>query len=131
MATLTADETAQLKQILEQRHQQLLEEIRDELARSGEQHYIDLAGRVTDPGDESVADMLTDLNAAIVDRQINEVREIEATYKRIAAGDYGNCVDCGADIPFTRLRVYPTAVRCVSCQSVHEKTFAHEGNPTL
>lgn len=131
MATLTADETAQIKQILEQRHQQLLEEIRDELARSGEQHYIDLAGRVTDPGDESVADMLADLDAAIVDRQINEVREIEATYKRIAAGDYGNCVDCGGDIPFTRLRVYPTAVRCVSCQAVHEKTFAHEGNPTL
>lgn len=131
MATLTADETAQLKKILEQRHQQLLEEIRDELARSGEQHYIDLAGRVTDPGDESVADMLADMDAAIVDRQVNEVREIETTIKRLAAGDYGSCVDCGADIPFERLRVYPTAMRCISCQAVHEKTFAHEGNPSL
>jgi len=36
----------------------LLEEIRDELARSGDQHYIDLAGAVTDLGDDSVADML-------------------------------------------------------------------------
>lgn len=131
MATLTADETAQLKQILEQRHQSLLEEIREELARSGEQHYIDLAGRVTDPGDESVADMLADMDAAIVDRQVNEVREIETTLKRLAAEDYGSCAVCGADIPFVRLRVYPTARRCVSCQSVHEKTFAHEGNPSL
>lgn len=131
MAALTTDETAQLKQILGKRYQQLLEEIRDELARSGEQHYIDLAGRVTDPGDESVADMLADLNAAMVDRQINEVREIDATFKRLAAGEYGSCSDCGADIPFQRLCVYPTAVRCVSCQSVHEKTYSHEGNPTL
>ncbi|MGE5027471.1 MAG: TraR/DksA family transcriptional regulator [Betaproteobacteria bacterium] len=131
MATLTADETAQLRQVLEQRHQRLLEEIRDELARSGEQHYIDLAGRVTDPGDESVADMLADMDAAIVDRQVNEVREIEATFKRLASGDYGACVDCGADIPFARLLVYPTAKRCVECQAVHEKTFAHEGNPSL
>jgi RNA polymerase-binding protein DksA len=131
MATLTADETAQLKMILEQRHQQLLEEIRDELARSGEQHYIDLAGRVTDPGDESVADMLADMDAAIVDRQVKEVREIETTIKRLATGDYGSCAGCGTDIPFARLRAYPTATRCVSCQAVHEKTFVHEGNPSL
>lgn len=131
MATLTAEETAQLKQMLEQRRQQLLEEIRDELARSGEQHYIDLAGRVADPGDESVADMLADMDAAIVDRQVNEVREIEAALKRLAAGDYGSCAGCGGDIPFARLLAYPTATRCVSCQAVHEKTFAHEGNPSL
>ncbi|MBZ0097018.1 MAG: TraR/DksA family transcriptional regulator, partial [Sulfuricella sp.] len=127
----TADEAAQLKQSLEKRRQLLLEEIRDELARSGEQHYVDLAGRVPDLGDESVADMLADLDAAMVDRQVVEVRAIEATLKRLAAGNYGACADCGADIPLERLRAYPTAARCVSCQSVHEKTFAHEGNPSL
>lgn len=131
MAALSTEETAQLKQLLQQRQQQLIEEIRDELARSGEQHYIDLAGRVTDLADESVADMLADLDAAIVDRQITEVREIEAALKRLAGGDSGACVDCGAAIPMDRLRAYPTATRCVSCQSVHEKTYAHEGNPTL
>jgi len=131
MAALTVDETAQLKQVLQNRRQQLLEEIRDELARSGEQHYIDLAGRVTDPGDESVADMLADLNAAMVDRQITEVRDIESTLKRIDAGECGSCSGCGADIPFARLLAYPTAMRCVSCQSTHEHTYAHNGNPTL
>lgn len=131
MAAFTADEAAQLKQSLEKRRQLLLEEIRDELARSGEQHYVDLAGRVPDLGDESVADMLADLDAAMVDRQVVEVRAIEATLKRLAAGNYGACADCGADIPLERLRAYPTAARCVSCQSVHEKTFAHEGNPSL
>jgi RNA polymerase-binding protein DksA len=131
MAAFTADEAAQIKQILEKRRQLLLEEIRDELARSGEQHYVDLAGRVPDLGDESVADMLVDLDAAIVDRQIVEMRDVEAALKRLAAGDYGACVDCGTEIPFERLRAYPTASRCVSCQSVREKTFAREGTPSL
>ncbi|MDP3482096.1 MAG: TraR/DksA family transcriptional regulator [Sulfuricella sp.] len=131
MAAFTADEAAQLKQSLEKRRQLLLEEIRDELARSGEQHYVDLAGRVPDLGDASVADMLADLDAAIVDRQIIEVRAIEATLKRLASGDYGACADCGADIPLERLRAYPTAARCISCQSIHELTYAHEGRPTL
>ncbi|HUX64792.1 TraR/DksA family transcriptional regulator [Sulfuricella sp.] len=131
MAAFTADEAAQLKQSLEKRRQLLLEEIRDELARSGEQHYIDLAGRVPDLGDESVADMLADLGAAMVDRQVIEVRAIEVTLKRLASGDYGSCVDCGADIPLERLRAYPTAARCISCQSLHELTYAHEGRPTM
>jgi len=131
MVAFTADETAQIRQALEQRHRQLLEEIRDELARSGEQHYIDLAGRVTDLADESVADLIADMDAAIVDRQVTEVREIEVASSRLAAGDFGSCVDCGADIPFARLLVYPTAVRCMACQAVHEKTYAHEGNPSL
>lgn len=131
MAAFTANETAQLKQSLEKRRQLLLEEIRDELARSGEQHYVDLAGRVPDLGDESVADTMADLDAAIVDRQIVEVRTIEATLRRLASGEYGSCVDCGTDIPIERLQAYPTAARCISCQSIHELTYAHEGRPTL
>lgn len=131
MAALSKEETAQLKQLLQQRQQQLIEEIRDELARSGEQHYVDLAGRVTDLGDESVADMLADLDAAMVHRQIIEMREIEAALKRLAAANFGVCVDCGADIPLARLKAYPTAERCIDCQSKHERTYAHEGKPTL
>ncbi|MDD5242325.1 MAG: TraR/DksA family transcriptional regulator [Sulfuricella sp.] len=131
MAAFTADETAQIRQTLGKRQEQLLGEIRDELTRSGEQHYIDLAGRVTDLGDASVADLIADTDAAIVDRQVAEVREIEAASRRLATGDFGSCIDCGVDIPFARLLVYPTAVRCMACQSQHEKTYAHVGNPTL
>lgn len=131
MADLSKEDAARLKQALLQRQQQLIEEIRDELVRSGEQHYIDLAGRVTDLADESVADLLADLGAAMVDRQVIEMRAIEAALKRLAAGDFGSCIDCGVDIPLARLQAYPTAERCIDCQSKHERTYAHEGKPTL
>lgn len=131
MADLSKEDAARLKQALQQRQQQLIEEIRDELVRSGEQHYINLAGRVTDLADESVADLLADLGAAMVDRQVIEMRAIEAALKRLAAGDFGSCIDCGVDIPLARLQAYPTAERCIDCQSKHERTYAHEGKPTL
>ena len=40
---------------------------------------------------------------------------IEAALKRIAAGDYGYCVECDEEIPAKRLEVDPAAPRCVKC----------------
>ena len=84
MAQFTDEELAQLKARLQRRYLELREEVRGELERSGDQRYVDIAGSVADPGDDSVADMLLDLNAAIVDRQVREMREVEATLKRLA-----------------------------------------------
>jgi RNA polymerase-binding protein DksA len=128
---LTPDQLAQLRRVLEQRWSALLEQVRTELERSGDEHYIDLAGRVTDPGDESVADLLADVGAAIIDRQVRELRDIEAARARMAAQTYGICIDCRTEIGFERLMAYPTAKRCIECQGKHEKSFAQEGRPRL
>ena len=77
MANLSEDQLAQLKQALQQHYLELQEDVRGELERSGDQRYIDLAGKVGDAGDDSVADMLVDIDTAIVDRQVQEMREIE------------------------------------------------------
>ena len=131
MAALTQEQTRRLREALDRRSALLLEEVRTELERSGEQHYIDLAGRVTDTGDEAVADVLADLGAAIIDRQVNEIRDIDAARQRMAAGSYGVCIDCGTDIGFERLMAYPTAKRCFQCQKQREKGYAHGGTPRL
>ena len=131
MAKLTDEQLSQLKTKLQKRYLELREEVRDELERSGDERYVDLAGSVADIGDDSVADMLLDINAAIVDRQVNEMREVEATLKRLAELNFGDCIDCRDEIGFDRLMAYPTAQRCVRCQSLHEKTYSHEPNPSL
>lgn len=131
MAQFTDDQLAQLKARLQQRYLELREKVRGELERSGDQRYIDLAGSVADPGDESVADMLVDVDAALVDRQVTEMREVEAALKRLADLDFGDCIECGGEIGFERLMAYPTARRCMRCQALHEKTYAQENKPTL
>lgn len=132
METLTVEQKNQLEQLLKQRYQMLIEEVRAELGNSGERHFADFAAAGgSDQGDESVADALADIAAARADRQVNEMRDIEATRKRMKQGEYGVCLDCGEAMAFERLLAYPTALRCVRCQQVHEKTHASEGTPSL
>jgi RNA polymerase-binding protein DksA len=128
---LTQQQLKELSQIMEGRRAALLEEIRGDLERMGEQPYIDLAGRVADSGEASVADLLVDLEAAMTDRDLRELRDIDAAQQRMRTADYGECRDCGGEIEFARLRANPTAVRCIVCQTQHEKSFAHGGTPTL
>ena len=80
---------------------------------------------------ESVADLLMDLDIARLDRQINEIRRIEAALRRIEVGNYGVCHDCDGDIGYERLKLQPYAERCVVCQAQFEKSYAHEGMPSM
>jgi RNA polymerase-binding protein DksA len=131
MAVLDPQQLSQLAALLSQRQRALLEDVRDELERSGEQHYIDLAGRVTDSGDVAVADVLADLDAAIIDRQVNELRDIDAARARMRGGTYGVCIDCAQEVGFERLTAYPTAKRCIVCQTRRERNFVHQKTPSL
>ena len=132
MAILTQDQQSQIERALELHYQSLIEEVRDELENSGQLQYAEIIGRdAADAGDASVGDALADLNAARIDRQIEEIRDIEATRKRMKGGAFGICVDCGDAIAFDRLLAYPTAKRCIRCQEQHDKTFAVEGRPSL
>lgn len=50
-------------------------------------------------------------------RREEQARRIQAALERIAAGTYGECLDCGEDIPEKRLELDPTLPLCVSCAS--------------
>ncbi len=121
-----------IKEKLHLRQRELLEEVRDEFDQRENQHLIDLMSREPgDSGDYSMADEVADLNIALADRQIRELRDIDEAFARVKDGSFGSCVDCGAEIVAARLLVYPTAKRCLACQERHEQLYAQEGRPTL
>lgn len=129
---LTQSQLSSVAAALEKRHASLLEEVRSALEETENQQYVELIGRVpADAGDQSFGDMLADLNLGIIDRQIGEIRDLDAARARIADGSFGSCLDCGTDIAFERLLAYPSAKRCLGCQQRHEKAFAHTGTPKL
>ena len=131
MAALSKQHLAKLNDMLVERHKALVAEVRAMLAQSGHETYLEIAGRVTDTGDESVADMLADLGAAQIHRHVQELRDIEAAQARVRAGTFGICVDCGSHIAYERLAAHPAAQRCILCQGKRERSYAHEGRPTL
>lgn len=120
MATLTPEQTAHFKEILDEREKALRADLQREVEEK--EGYVDVATEIPDPGDSSFANLSIDLGNAAVTRDISELRSIEAARQRIENGTYGECVDCENDIPIGRLEVQPSAERCAPCQELYEKT---------
>jgi len=131
MNYLSQEQTTQIEQLLRERQRVLRSEIREGLLKSGEAHHNDMAGMVSDAGDESVANMLEDLEIAEVERDVRELREVEGALARISRDDFGGCADCGEAIGYPRLKASPAAFRCYACQERRERSYAHEGTPKL
>ncbi|AGA33172.1 C4-type zinc finger protein, DksA/TraR family [Thioalkalivibrio nitratireducens DSM 14787] len=128
---LAESQVQELEAALRARLQTLLEETRQILIESDEESYTRLAGEVHDTGEQSVADLLVDLDLADVDRHVEEIRDVEAALRRIAVHSYGVCSDCGEAIAYARLKAYPTAKRCIRCQQKHERSYREPGRPSL
>ncbi len=120
---LTLDQLRQFTAKLKTRFKLLRGEIRDELLSSDDARYQRLAGEVHDSADEAIADLLVDIGNADIDRDVEEIRDIDAALLRIADGSYGVCSDCGGDIPVERLEAYLTAKRCRPCQQRYERGY--------
>lgn len=131
MTRLTQVQNAGLAQRFDALDRQLRNDIRATLLQSGDQTYIDLAGLVHDLGDEAAANQLIEIDDALIERHVQELRGIEAARRRLADGSIDRCIECGDDIGYQRLLVYPVALRCIVCQAQHEKTHAHEGTPRM
>ena len=128
---LTQQQTQKLHTAIEQRREALLAELREDVERTRKDRHEDLAGASGDAGDESVATLIADLDHADVGRDLNELRELEAARTRLSEGRYGTCDDCGGEIGYERLKANPAAVRCIACQTRHEKTYGTVSGSSL
>jgi len=73
-------------------------------------HMADLG---TDNFEQEFTLSLMESDAGILDK-------IEAALERIEDGTYGQCEECGAKIPKTRLNAIPYATMCVKCASQYD-----------
>ena len=71
------------------------------------------------------------MNLAEIDRDLEELRAVEAAQTRMAEGGYGQCEECDRPIEFHRLQVTPFATRCFDCQTAFERTHVQHIGHTL
>jgi DnaK suppressor protein len=128
---LAAEQLTALRTALRERAVQLREEIRQALLRSDSEHYLQIADSVRDLEDESFADLIVDVGLAEIDRDLQELRAIEAAQSRVANGSYGTCDVCDRPIDLQRLLVTPQAARCIDCQTLYERTHFQRYGHTL
>jgi DnaK suppressor protein len=121
-----------------ERQRQLLADRREELIRQGmrsvrtgrTRNQADM-GIPHDEGDEAVRILETDMEFRRSELDMAIVAQIEAAIDRIDAGEYGVCVDCGAEIERERLAAVPWAVRCTVDQEAFEHQRGEPMPPTL
>lgn len=116
---------------LRERWCDLRDQTREALSRSENETHADIAGRVSDLEDQSLADLLVDVKLAEATRDAQEICAIEHALHRIALGTYGVCVSCGQPIERERLQAYPTANRCAGCQRAYEHDHLTTPTPRL
>jgi RNA polymerase-binding protein DksA len=131
MTSLNAEQSTTMRARLRERASQLRAEIRSTLERSADETHVRIAEQVRDNEDDSFSNLIVDLNLAEIDRDAGELRRIDTALARINEGSYGQYESCGQEIPQARLQAEPTALRCVRCQELFEKTHAVGATPRL
>ena len=120
-----------LRTAMRARQVELREEIRQALIKSDSEHYLQIADSVRDLEDESFADLIVDVGLAEIDRDLDELRAIDAALLRVADGSYGVCEVCEKPIDLKRLNLTPHALRCIDCQTIFERTHFQKTGHTL
>lgn len=123
MPALTDSQREQLIDRLHERQAQLSAEV-EAVSREQDEtpNPIGPHTEVEDFGERGEHVLRTELRHAERERDLDELRAISAALERMADGSYGDCADCGIDIPLKRLEVQPSSERCVPCQQKFEQT---------
>lgn len=57
------------------------------------------------------------LTRNLQEREQAKLGQVITAFQRIEAGTYGLCVECGGEIPYERLQVFPETPTCTACGS--------------
>ena len=130
--SLSPSELKHYAGLLQAREMQLRRTIQAGLPKAGDESHDQLTSRVHDRGEEAVADVQADLGIAQLNNAVRELSDVESARGRLAAGTYGLCIDCDTPVASARLAAYPTAKRCIACQTRHEdKRGGRDATPSL
>jgi DnaK suppressor protein len=125
MAELTDAQLRDLRNRLDRREAELLEDVRAKGPQAAPPPSREPRNHVEDFGEQGEQRIREAVAQAEQERDVDELRQIAAAKERMARREYGDCVDCGADIPLARLQARPAAPRCIPCQERYEQTHAN------
>lgn len=108
MATLSTAELTEIRQLLEAERDRILAQL-----GAGDDQLV---GRNPDRADLATAYAEREQRTALSAIHEENLAHIEAALGRLNQGTYGFCEECGQPIDVARLRVLPSATKCIECQ---------------
>ena len=116
-----AIELSMLRFNLEQERKRLIED--SEQVKSNGKSEKEQRGASSFHGKEEAADATTELERrmALDSQKRNSLAGVEHALRKIDAGTYGICDNCGQPIGPARMEALPQAVYCMTCSSACKK----------
>ena len=119
---LTESQLNELKRLLATRRGDLNAQMQGNLANLAPAENT--AGSVSQDEAARLSNQTREVDRALTDMDRAELRRIDRAFELMDEGAYGLCGECGAQIPFERLRIEPMTQHCVACKSRWEKRQA-------
>lgn len=120
---LTPDQTAQLRQVLQDELNRLAANAHTALDFTMDRDR-DRIGR--DSMDESTEEELYSTQLRLADRETFLLGKIQDALRRLDGGDIDECEECGEAIGFKRLMARPVTTLCFECKTAREQVEADE-----
>jgi DnaK suppressor protein len=130
-AKLSPAELDEFRRLLLDREQQLSRIIEARREQASAEPFTRIAGEAGDQADASLADATTDGMKADLERNTDELRQVQAALERVEAGTYGLCMACGQVIDRQRLRARPTARYDLQHEAERERRQGQPNTPRL
>ncbi|HVE87563.1 MAG TPA: TraR/DksA C4-type zinc finger protein [Myxococcales bacterium] len=113
-----AQDIGQIRALLQRKRRDLLETA---LAARGEAEGLKAQDRDPEFEENAQVELADYTLSSLMETQRRELMQVDAALTRMDHGAFGECLDCGADIPYERLVALPFAVRCEECATEHEE----------
>jgi DnaK suppressor protein len=113
-----------LTKMLEDRRRQLIYEVQGKIRDARRDSTKER--EVLDEGESSEVDIQDEIEFALIQMRAETLNKIDVALRRIGEGTYGECFDCGREIPEARLRALPFAMRCRDCEEAREAAELRE-----
>jgi DnaK suppressor protein len=105
------------KKVNQEMYRKLLLEKREELIKRLYERRSQIAvdRAPDDEGAFALQDVIKELAATNLEREIRTLTEVELSLRLLESGQYGLCGSCGDEIPTARLQALPWTRICVVC----------------
>ncbi len=117
MGGLTPEQIEELKQILLEQKSRLLRNAKNSISE-----------RLTtgDPIPADTIDVSTEESTKVTELRLRDrekylLGKIDKALKKMEDGVYGECIECGADIGYARMKARPVAELCIDCKEEQER----------
>ena len=100
----------------------LLLQRREALQMEMQQNRENLAPPSSDEGAVVQRNVAREVDQTLSNLDAADLARIDRALKAMDDGSYGQCGECGCDIPFERLKIEPQTEHCVTCKGRWEKS---------